>query len=152
MDINAPAATATMQPTEARKRPAATSSFPAATKFAFRLAGLPGDSWAFAVRIWFAVVIALCTSFWLQLEAPSTAALTVAGNSLRARRFRGRKSRPGSNSDPSSCPAMAEFRRARRVRAGKTQVRAIAQVGETSSPLKSGPNLQRLRLFQQAGL
>ena len=76
MDINAPAATATVQPTEARKRPAATSSFPAAV--AFRLAGLPSDSWAFAVRIWFAVVIALCTSFWLQLEAPSTAALTVA--------------------------------------------------------------------------
>ena len=40
----------------------ATSALPAATQFAFRLAGLP----------------VLCTSFWLQLEAPFTAALTVA--------------------------------------------------------------------------
>jgi uncharacterized membrane protein YccC len=49
-----------------------------ATEFAFRLAGFPGSSWAFAIRIWIAVVIALCTSFWLQLDAPSSAALTVA--------------------------------------------------------------------------
>jgi uncharacterized membrane protein YccC len=49
-----------------------------ATQFTFRLAGFPGSSWAFAIRIWIAVVIALCTSFWLQLDAPSSAALTVA--------------------------------------------------------------------------
>jgi len=61
-----------------RGKPAATSSFPAVTQSAFRLAGLPGDSWAFAVCIWIAVVIALCTNFWLQLEAPASAALTVA--------------------------------------------------------------------------
>jgi uncharacterized membrane protein YccC len=40
--------------------------------------GIPAGSWAFAVRIWTAVVLALCAAFWLQLEAPSTAALTVA--------------------------------------------------------------------------
>jgi uncharacterized membrane protein YccC len=54
------------------------NSISEATQFAFRLAGLPGSSWAFAVRIWIAVVVALCTSFWLQLDAPSSAALTVA--------------------------------------------------------------------------
>ena len=43
-----------------RKDP--TSALPATTQFAFRLAELP----------------VLCTSFWLQLEAPFTAALTVA--------------------------------------------------------------------------
>src|SRR5215471_11185018 len=55
----------------------ATSALPAATQFAFRLAGLPVSSWAFAVRLWIAITIALCTSFWLQLEAPSSAAVTV---------------------------------------------------------------------------
>jgi uncharacterized membrane protein YccC len=54
------------------------NSISEATQFAFRLAGLPGSSWAFAVRIWIAVVVALCTSFWLQLDAPSSAAVTVA--------------------------------------------------------------------------
>lgn len=41
------------------------------------LAGLPARSWAFALRIWLAIVVALYVSFWLELEAPSTAALTV---------------------------------------------------------------------------
>src|SRR5258707_5027723 len=41
-------------------------------------AGLPASSWAFAIRIWLAIVLALYVSFWLELEAPSTAALTVA--------------------------------------------------------------------------
>src|SRR5262252_10601799 len=47
------------------------------TQFAFSLAGLPTSSWGFAVRLWIAVTISLLTSFWLQLEAPSSAALTV---------------------------------------------------------------------------
>jgi uncharacterized membrane protein YccC len=55
----------------------ATSALPAVTQFAFRLAGLPISSWAFAVRLWIAVIIALGTSFWLQLEAPFSAALSV---------------------------------------------------------------------------
>jgi len=55
----------------------ATSALPAATQFAFSLAGLPISSWGFAVRLWIAVTISLLTSFWLQLEAPSSAALTV---------------------------------------------------------------------------
>ena len=41
-------------------------------------AGAPLSAWAFGIRIWAAVVVALAASFWLELEAPSTAALTVA--------------------------------------------------------------------------
>lgn len=41
-------------------------------------AGFPVSSWAFAIRIWLAVLAALYASFWLELEAPSTAAITVA--------------------------------------------------------------------------
>src|SRR5262249_61561727 len=55
----------------------ATSAVPAPTQFAFSLAGLPISSWGFAVRLWIAVTISLLTSFWLQLEAPFSAALTV---------------------------------------------------------------------------
>jgi uncharacterized membrane protein YccC len=43
-----------------------------------RLAGVPPDSWAFGIRIWLAVVVALAASFWLELEAPAAAAVTVA--------------------------------------------------------------------------
>jgi uncharacterized membrane protein YccC len=43
-----------------------------------RFAGLPVVSWAFAFRIWIAVVVALCAAFWLQLEAASSAATSVA--------------------------------------------------------------------------
>jgi uncharacterized membrane protein YccC len=40
-------------------------------------AGMPASSWAFAIRIWLAIVVALYVGFWLELEAPSSAALTV---------------------------------------------------------------------------
>jgi uncharacterized membrane protein YccC len=67
--------------TEARTKAApsrgATKAVPAPTQFAFFLAGRPIGSWAFAVRLWIAVIISLVTSFWLQLEAPFSAALTV---------------------------------------------------------------------------
>jgi uncharacterized membrane protein YccC len=43
-----------------------------------RFAGVPLRSWAFGIRIWIAVVVALAAGFWLQLEAPGTAAITVA--------------------------------------------------------------------------
>jgi uncharacterized membrane protein YccC len=42
------------------------------------LARISTSSWAFGVRVWIAVVVALGASFWLELEAPSTAAITVA--------------------------------------------------------------------------
>src|SRR6516164_9764257 len=63
--------------TEASPARGATSPVLAPTQLALRLAGLPISSWAFAVRLWIAVTISLLTSFWLQLEAPSSAALTV---------------------------------------------------------------------------
>jgi uncharacterized membrane protein YccC len=70
-----------MAMTEARTQAApargATSAVPASTQLAFNLAGLPISSWGFAVRLWIAVTIALVTSFWLQLEAPFSAAMTV---------------------------------------------------------------------------
>src|SRR6478672_1115614 len=47
-------------------------------KHPFVLAGFPAGSWAFAIRIWLAIVVALYASFWLELEAPSSAGVTVA--------------------------------------------------------------------------
>src|SRR5215813_9216004 len=44
----------------------------------FTLAKIPVDSWSFAARVWLATILALFVSFWLQLESPTTAALTVA--------------------------------------------------------------------------
>src|SRR6516162_11200612 len=63
--------------TEASPARRAASAVAAPTQLALRLAGLPISSWGFAIRLWIAITIALCTSFWLQLEAPSSAALTV---------------------------------------------------------------------------
>jgi uncharacterized membrane protein YccC len=42
-----------------------------------RFAGLPLASWAFAFRIWTAIVVALYAAFWLQLEVASSAAVCV---------------------------------------------------------------------------
>jgi uncharacterized membrane protein YccC len=42
------------------------------------IAGFPLQAWAFAGRTWLSVVLALYVSFWLELESPATAALTVA--------------------------------------------------------------------------
>lgn len=44
----------------------------------FTVAKIPVSSWGFAIRVWLATVLALFVSFWLQLEAPTTSALTVA--------------------------------------------------------------------------
>src|SRR5271156_390155 len=41
-------------------------------------AGVPLRSWAFGIRIWIGVVAALAVSFWLQLEAAYSSAVTVA--------------------------------------------------------------------------
>ena len=41
-------------------------------------AGIPASSWAFAIRVWLACLLALYVSFWLQLDSPSSAAITVA--------------------------------------------------------------------------
>ncbi|MHC2331705.1 FUSC family protein [Bradyrhizobium sp. USDA 4454] len=42
------------------------------------IAKIPVGSWSFAIRVWLASILALFVSFWLQLESPTTAALTVA--------------------------------------------------------------------------
>jgi uncharacterized membrane protein YccC len=48
-------------------------------------AGFPVDSWVFAVRIWLGVMLALYASFWLELDTPSSAAITVAIPALPTR-------------------------------------------------------------------
>ncbi len=40
-------------------------------------AGLPIASWAFGVRVWLAVIVALYAGFWLELESAASAAITV---------------------------------------------------------------------------
>jgi uncharacterized membrane protein YccC len=49
----------------------------ATTAGRFTVAKIPVASWSFAIRIWMATVLALFVSFWLQLESPTTAALTI---------------------------------------------------------------------------
>ena len=73
MNIKTPAAQAAAEP---GGRLSAVSSTLATGPAVF--AGLPLSSWAFAIRIWLAVVVALYAAFWLELEAPSSAAVTVA--------------------------------------------------------------------------
>jgi len=43
----------------------------------FTVARTPVSSWTFAIRVWLAMILALFVSFWLQLEAPASAAVTV---------------------------------------------------------------------------
>ncbi|HET6389798.1 FUSC family protein [Hyphomicrobium sp.] len=50
----------------------------AANRLPIAFAGFPLAAWAFAIRTWASMVLALYVAFWLQLESPSTAALTVA--------------------------------------------------------------------------
>ncbi|HEY1944964.1 MAG TPA: FUSC family protein [Roseiarcus sp.] len=57
----------------------------AITSHRLNVAGIPTDAWLFGIRIWIAVVFALGASFWLELEAPATAALTVAVLALPTR-------------------------------------------------------------------
>ncbi|QOZ68127.1 FUSC family protein [Bradyrhizobium arachidis] len=48
-------------------------------------AGFPASSWAFALRVWLAMTLALYVSFWLELDSPSSSALTVAVLALPTR-------------------------------------------------------------------
>ena len=41
----------------------------------FTVANIPLSSWSFAIRVWLAMILALFVSFWLQLEAPASAAV-----------------------------------------------------------------------------
>src|SRR5260370_9920355 len=49
------------------------------------IAGFPLSTWAFALRIWTAMMVALYAAFWLQLESASSAAVTVAILALQTR-------------------------------------------------------------------
>jgi uncharacterized membrane protein YccC len=49
------------------------------------IAGFPLSTWAFALRIWAAMMVALYAAFWLQLEGASSAAVTVAILALQTR-------------------------------------------------------------------
>lgn len=57
----------------------------AATPHPLVFAGFPASSWTFALRIWLATLLALYVSFWLELESPSSSALTVAVLALPTR-------------------------------------------------------------------
>src|SRR5467141_3923842 len=49
------------------------------------IAGFPPSAWAFALRIWAAMMVALYAAFWLQLESASSAAVTVGVLALQTR-------------------------------------------------------------------
>jgi hypothetical protein len=49
------------------------------------VAGFPLSAWAFALRIWAAMMVALYAAFWLQLENASSAAITVGILALQTR-------------------------------------------------------------------
>src|SRR5712671_4577991 len=49
------------------------------------IVGFPLSNWAFALRIWAAMMVALYAAFWLQLESASSAAVTVAILALQTR-------------------------------------------------------------------
>src|SRR3981189_89087 len=49
------------------------------------IAGFPLSAWAFALRIWAAMMIGLYAAFWLQLESASSAAVTVGVLALQTR-------------------------------------------------------------------
>src|ERR1700752_2822734 len=49
------------------------------------VAGLPPSAWAFALRIWVAMIVGLYAAFWLQLEGASAAATTVGVLAMQTR-------------------------------------------------------------------
>src|ERR1700676_3468905 len=48
-------------------------------------AGFSPSAWAFALRIWAAMMMGLYAAFWLQLESASSAAVTVGILALQTR-------------------------------------------------------------------
>src|SRR5713226_5305725 len=49
------------------------------------IAGFPLSAWAFALRMWAAMMVALYAAFWLQLESAASAAVTVGVLALPTR-------------------------------------------------------------------
>src|SRR5271170_8298853 len=52
---------------------------------ALTIAGFPLSAWAFALRIWAAMMLGLYAAFWLQLDSGSSAAVTVGILALQTR-------------------------------------------------------------------
>jgi uncharacterized membrane protein YccC len=69
-------------PAEARYRPA--NETPSVRRM-LTIAGFPASAWAFALRTWAAMMVALYAAFWLQLDSPSSAAVTVGILALQTR-------------------------------------------------------------------
>jgi hypothetical protein len=63
--------------------------------------GFPLSAWAFALRIWAAMMMGLYAAFWLQFESASSAAITVSAFSPCRRGGRPIK-RPSTGSSPPS--------------------------------------------------
>jgi len=62
----------------------------------FTVATTPVSSWSFAIHVWLGTILSLFVSFWLQLEAPTTAFAILAeptGGQLNKLRFRRLSSR-----------------------------------------------------------
>jgi uncharacterized membrane protein YccC len=70
-----------------RVRPAApvATSLVQSVSRTITFAGFPLSAWAFALRIWIAMMVALYAAFWLQLESASSAAVTVGILALQTR-------------------------------------------------------------------
>jgi uncharacterized membrane protein YccC len=62
-----------------------TTSYPERVAGMYKFIGFSLSAWAFALRIWAAMMLALYVSFWLQLENPSPAAVTVGILALSTR-------------------------------------------------------------------
>jgi uncharacterized membrane protein YccC len=69
-------------PAQVHYRPA--NDAPSVRRMAI-IAGFPPWAWAFALRTWAAMMVALYAAFWLQLESASTAAVTVGILALQTR-------------------------------------------------------------------
>lgn len=78
-----------MRRSEAMAAPAPGRSVPAndtpSVRRTVRITGFPPSAWAFASRTWAAMMVAPCAAFWLQLESPSSAAVTVDILALQTR-------------------------------------------------------------------
>lgn len=66
-------------------RPMLVNATSAAAPRPLVFAGFRASSWAFALRVWLAMMLALYVSFWLELESASSSALTVAVLALPTR-------------------------------------------------------------------
>jgi uncharacterized membrane protein YccC len=79
-----PALDASAAPRVRREAPVAATLVQSVSR-TITIAGFPLSTWAFALRVWSAMIVALYAAFWLQLESASSAAVTVGILALPAR-------------------------------------------------------------------